>query len=116
MAHHSTSRPRSSARVTNQRGAGAAQIAAHQTREGKLELSNEAMQERHRAMAEAFGNQPDRVTVAAQEQKERLQEEPGEEAIGQAVAYSRGKNLDRDAGAEHHRLQGGSCERYIGEG
>src|SRR6266481_2129048 len=36
----------------NQRGAGAAQIAAHQTREGKLELSHEAMQERHRAMAE----------------------------------------------------------------
>src|SRR6266481_4086700 len=51
----------------NQRGAGAAQIAAHQTREGKLELSHEAMQERHRAMAEAFGNQPERVVKAAQE-------------------------------------------------
>jgi len=32
----------------NQRGAGAAQIAAHQTREEKLELSHEAMQERTR--------------------------------------------------------------------
>src|SRR6266436_1391162 len=42
----------------NQRGAGAAQIAAHQTREEKLELSHEEMQERHRAMAEAFGHQP----------------------------------------------------------
>jgi conjugative relaxase-like TrwC/TraI family protein len=30
----------------NQRGAGAAQIAAHQTREGKLELSHEEMQQR----------------------------------------------------------------------
>src|SRR5438477_1201884 len=68
----------------NQRGAGAAQIAAHQTREGKLELSHEAMQARHRAMAEAFGNQPDRVVEAAQERREQLQEEPGEKVIGQA--------------------------------
>src|SRR5260370_3149275 len=88
----------------NQRGAGAAQIAAHQTREGKLELSNEAMQERHRAMAEAFGNQPDRVTVAAQEQKERLQEEPGEKAIGQAVAYSREKKPEPQAVAQEREL------------
>src|SRR5579859_1893850 len=35
----------------NRRGAGAAQIAAHQTREGKLELSHEEMQDRHKAMA-----------------------------------------------------------------
>ena len=33
------------------RGAGAAQIAAHQTREGKLDLSHEEMQDRHKAMA-----------------------------------------------------------------
>src|SRR5438093_808458 len=69
----------------NQRGAGAAQIAAHQTREGKLELSHEAMQERHRAMAEAFGNQPQRVVEGAQERREQLQQAPEEKAIGQAV-------------------------------
>ncbi len=50
----------------NQRGAGAAQIAAHQTREGKLELSHEEMQERH---AEAFGNQPERVVESAQSEE-----------------------------------------------
>src|SRR5260370_893657 len=38
----------------NQRGAGAAQIAAHQTREGKLELSHEEMQERHKTMEAEF--------------------------------------------------------------
>ena len=53
----------------NQRGAGAAQIAAHQTREAKLELSHEEMQQRHREMAEQFGNQPERVVEAAQEQR-----------------------------------------------
>src|SRR6266567_1506357 len=79
----------------NQRGAGAAQIAAHQTREGKIELSHEIMQQRHKEMAAQYGNQPARVVEAAREQKERLQEEPGEKVITQAVAYSREKNLER---------------------
>ena len=64
----------------NQRGAGAAQIAAHQTREGKLELSHEEMQERHKEMAAQFGNQPERVVEAAQERREQLQEEPERES------------------------------------
>src|SRR6266702_5619351 len=71
----------------NQRGAGAAQIAAHQTREGKLELSHEEMQVGHRAMAAQFGNQPKRVVEAAQKRGEQLKEEPGEKAIGQALTY-----------------------------
>ena len=42
-------------------GAEAAQIAAHQTRDAKLALSPEETLARHREMAEAFGNQPDRI-------------------------------------------------------
>jgi len=99
----------------DQRGAGAAQIAAHQTREGKLELSHEEMQERHRAMAEAFGNQPERVVEAAQERREQLTEERGEKAIGQAVAYSREKNLERDAVAEERELLRDALKRSMGE-
>src|SRR5205809_6506613 len=57
----------------NQRGAGAAQIAAHQTREEKLELSHQEMQGRHKAMAAQFGDQPERVVEAAQERREQLQ-------------------------------------------
>ena len=53
----------------NQRGAGAAQIAAHQTREAKLELSHEEMQERHKAMAAQFGDQPERVIEAAKKKR-----------------------------------------------
>src|SRR5215471_21234575 len=49
------------------RGAGAAQIAAHQTREGKLELSHEEMQNRHRAVARAFGDQAEQVIESAKE-------------------------------------------------
>ena len=56
-------------RTTSRRtggGAGAAQIAAHQTREAKVEHAREAMQRRHRDMATAFGEQPARAVRAAQ--------------------------------------------------
>ena len=49
----------------NRSGAAAAQIAAHQTREAKLELSHDEMQRRHEEMASRFGNQPERVIAAA---------------------------------------------------
>ena len=46
-------------------GAGAAQIAAHQTREAKGDDSHEEMQRRHHALAEAHGHQPAHVVQAA---------------------------------------------------
>ncbi len=95
----------------NQRGAGA----AHQTREGKLQLSYEEMQEQHKVMAEQFGNHPDRITVAAQVRKGQLQEERGGKAIGQAVAYSREKNLEREAVAEERELLRDALKRSMGE-
>src|SRR5229473_3551716 len=99
----------------NQRGAGAAQIAAHQTRERKLELSHEEMQERHKTMAAQFGDQPERIVEAAGKQREQLLEEPGEKAIGQAVAYSREKNLERDAVAEERDLLRDALKRSMGD-
>src|SRR6266404_2278815 len=99
----------------DQRGAGAAQIAAHQTREGKLELSHEEMQDRHKAMAVQFGNQPERVVKAARERGERLQQAPEEKAIGQAVAYSREKNLEREAVAEERELLRDALKRSMGD-
>jgi conjugative relaxase-like TrwC/TraI family protein len=99
----------------NQRGAGAAQVAAHQTREGKLELSHEEMQDRHKAMAVHFGNQPARVVKAARERGERLQQAPEEKAIGQAVAYSREKNLEREAVAEERELLRDALKRSMGD-
>ncbi len=98
----------------NQRGAGAAQIAAHQTREGKLELSHEAMQERHKAMAAQFGNQPEHVVETAKELREQLNEAPGEKA-SQALNYSREKNLERDAVAEERDLIRDALKRSMGD-
>src|ERR1700687_190020 len=56
LAASSPRRPQSEEHLAkeNQRGAGAAQIAAHQTREAKIELSHEKMHQRHRQIAEAF--------------------------------------------------------------
>ncbi len=99
----------------DQRGAGAAQIAAHQTREGKLELSHEEMQDRHKAMAAHFGNQPERVVKAAREHGERLLQAPEEKPIGQAVAYSREKNLEREAVAEERELLRDALKRSMGD-
>jgi conjugative relaxase-like TrwC/TraI family protein len=99
----------------NQRGAGAAQVAAHQTREGKLELSHEAMQERHRTMAEAFGDQPERVVETAQERREQLKEEPRERTISEALSYSREKNLEREAVAEERELLRDALKRSMGD-
>ena len=49
------------------RGAGAAQIAAHQTRDDKLPaITHEEMQQRHREMAAQFGQQPEHVMREAQ--------------------------------------------------
>jgi conjugative relaxase-like TrwC/TraI family protein len=47
--------------MEQQHGAAAAQIAAHQTRGAKLDVSHDDVQRQHRAMAEAFGDQPERV-------------------------------------------------------
>src|SRR5271170_1197238 len=51
--------------MENQSGAGAAQIAAHHTREAKIGLSHEEMQQRHKDVAIEFGDQPEHVTAEA---------------------------------------------------
>jgi conjugative relaxase-like TrwC/TraI family protein len=99
----------------NQRGAGAAQIAAHQTREGKLALTHEEMQQRHKAMAAQFGDQPERVVRAAQEQREQLKEEPTGKPIEQAIHYAREKNLEREAVADERALLRDALKRSMGE-
>src|SRR5256884_706671 len=99
----------------DQRGAGAAQIAAHQTRQGKLELSHEAMQERHHAMAEAFGNQPERVVEGAHVRREQLKEELTKGTISQAPTYSREKKQEREAVADERELLRDALKRSMGD-
>jgi hypothetical protein len=51
-------------------GAAAAQIAAHQTREAKLDVSHVEVQRRHQQLAEQFGNQPTLVVETTEHRHE----------------------------------------------
>jgi conjugative relaxase-like TrwC/TraI family protein len=99
-------------------GAKAAQIAAHRTRDDKLDISHEEMQQRHQEMARQFGEQPQRVMREAQEHTkeiEPLNEEQKQRSIGQALTYAREKNLEREAVADERDLMRDSLKRSMGD-
>lgn len=100
---------------TNQRGAGAAQIAAHQTRERKLETSHEEMQERHRVLATKFGGQPEHIVEAARRRGNQHKAEPDERIVRQALAYSTDRNLEREAVADERALLRDALSRSMGQ-
>jgi len=96
------------------RGAGAAQIAAHRTRDGKSALSAEEMFERHRALAEKFGNQPECVVRAARDQENRMEREPTRAAAQSAMSFARERNLEREAIADERELLRDALKRSMG--
>ena len=99
----------------NQRGADAAQIAAHKTRQAKLNLSHEEVRLRHRELAEAFGNQPEQARVAANERAQRLGQEAPHTTARSAVTFSKEKNLEREAVVEERELLRDALRRSMGE-
>jgi conjugative relaxase-like TrwC/TraI family protein len=99
----------------NQRGADAAQIAAHKTRQAKLDLSHEEVQLRHRQMAEAFGNQPEQVRVKATERAQGLGQETPYTTARSAVTFSKERNLEREAVVEERELLRDALRRSMGE-
>ena len=98
----------------NQRGAGAAQIAAHQTREAKIELSHEEMQRRHKDMASEFGNQPEHVKAEAQDRAHEVSQESGENIAHSAGTFARERNFERDAVADERALLTDALRRSMG--
>ena len=99
----------------NQRGADAAQIAAHKTRQPKLDLSHEEVQRRHREMAEAFGNLPERVVAVATERAWRVEPEAPHTTPQSAVTFSKERNLEREAVVEERELLRDALRRSMGE-
>jgi len=99
----------------NQRGADAAQIAAHKTRQAKLDLSREEVQQRHRQMAEAFGNQPERVVAAATERAQQIEQDAPHTTAQSAVTFSKERNLEREAVVEERELLRDALRRSMGE-
>jgi conjugative relaxase-like TrwC/TraI family protein len=97
-------------------GAGAAQIAAHRTRDDKLDISHEEMQRRHQQMAAQHGHQPAHVMAQARAQEiEHTSEEQKQRAIEQGLSYAREKNLEREAVADERELMRDALKRSMGE-
>jgi len=99
----------------NQRGADAAQIAAHKTREAKLDISREEMQERHRQMAKAFGNQPEHVVEAARKRPQQIESTSPATTAQAAMTFSKDRNFEREAVVEERQLLRDALRRSMGE-
>ena len=98
------------------RGAGAAQIAAHQTRDDKLPaITHAEMQQQHRDVAAQFGQQPEQVIRAAHER--RVEQEPPQkhQHLESALNYAQEKNLERHAVTDERELMRDALKRSMGE-
>jgi conjugative relaxase-like TrwC/TraI family protein len=97
-------------------GAGAAQIAAHQTRDAKQPLSHEEVRARHQEMAQEYGQQPQRVIVeAAQRPGVELRPEQAGTAAQQGMSYARERGMEREAVADERSLMRDALRHTMGE-
>ena len=98
-------------------GAGAAQIAAHRTREAKQALEPEEAQRRHREMAEAFGHQAEQVVRVAKERTLAVEQgrEAGLRPAQSAVTFARDRNLEREAVVDERALMRDALKRSMGQ-
>jgi conjugative relaxase-like TrwC/TraI family protein len=98
-------------------GAGPAEIAAHRTREAKRSLSAEEVLERHREVAEAFGNQARQVVEQAHSRRaqEGHSRQERETRAQEAVTYARDRNIEREAVVDERVLVRDALRRSMGE-
>ena len=95
-------------------GAGAAQVAAHRTRDSKELLSPEQVLERHRELAAQHGHQADRVVAEARERGQRHVYEP-DRIAQQAVTYARDHLFERSAVLDRREILEAALNRGMGE-
>ena len=95
-------------------GAGAAQVAAHRTRDNKDLLSPEEVLERHRELAVQYGHQADRVVAEAREHSQCHVYEPDRMAQ-QAVTYARDHLFERSAVLDRRDILEAALNRGMGE-
>jgi len=95
-------------------GAGAAQVAAHRTRDSKELLSPEQVLERHRNLAAQYGHQADRVVAEARAHEQRHVYEP-DRIAQQAVTYARDHLFERSAVLDRRDILEVALNRGMGE-
>ncbi len=100
-------------------GAGAAQVAAHRTRDSKELLSPDEVLARHRELAAQYGHQADRVVAEARERGQRHVHEPAltrsTVVAQQAVTYARDHLFERSAVLDRRELLEAALNRGMGE-
>jgi hypothetical protein len=101
----------------DRQGAAAAQIAAHHTRETKLDVSHDDMQRHHQDLADRFGNQPAHVVEAAEHHRVHAVSHEHERPDGarRAVSFARDRNLEREAVVEERAVLRDALQRSFGE-
>lgn len=96
----------------------AAQIAAHTTRDRKLIMTPEKVLAAHRQIAEAFGNEADRVVKEAQEGakgRQHSEHKDPQQKARESVSFSKARNFERDAVVDERVLMRDALRRGMGE-
>ena len=100
-------------------GPEAAQIAAHNTRDGKQILSPAEVMAAHRQIAAEFGNQADRVVAEARERRQsQAHERPADERRQQAhsaLTFARDRSFEREAVMDERAIFVDAMRRGMGE-
>jgi conjugative relaxase-like TrwC/TraI family protein len=95
-------------------GAGAAQVAAHRTRDKKEIQSQEVVLQRHRELAAQFGHQADRVVAQAQARTQKHQQQP-EKTAQQSATYARNHVFERSAVQDERAILQSMLDRGMGQ-
>jgi len=99
----------------DQHGPEAAQIAAHKTREAKLDISREEMLARHKELAHTFGDQPEIAVQAARERANRISQREQAITARSAMTFAKEKNFEREAVVEERDLLRDALRRSMGD-
>jgi hypothetical protein len=97
-------------------GYAAAQIAAHRTREAKVNLRPEEMQRVNRALAAEFGNDPQAVVTQARARRQALEQQPANReetlrAAHAALTFAPDRNIEREAVARERKILEDALQR-----
>jgi hypothetical protein len=93
-------------------GAGAAQVAAHRTRDSKELHSPEEVLQQHRELAAQFGHQADYVVAKAKGQEQVVHPE---KTVQQSVTYSRNHVFERSAVQDERAILQAAIDRSMGQ-
>jgi conjugative relaxase-like TrwC/TraI family protein len=93
-------------------GAGAAQVAAHRTRDCKELAPQDAVLARHRELAERYGNQPDQVV--AQARQPRQEKQVPRSTARTSVTFARDVSFERSVVQDERSLLQSALDRSMG--